>query len=139
MRTKTLPRTNHGQNQGILFEFTDPLACSVSISGTFNDWHPNATPMLSVKDGHWAKRLTLPPGVYEYRFVVDGRWVSDPLASASAPNPYGDLNSVRVVPNRGDDATQPKRERDSVKVPPLTPPRRSRVRNLTTQQLSARA
>jgi hypothetical protein len=45
----------------------------------------------------WVKELVLPPGVYEYRLVVDGKWLPDPQASETAPNPFGGLNSVLKV------------------------------------------
>jgi hypothetical protein len=51
-------------------------------------------------DGKWAKELTLPDGRYEYRFVVDGAWVSDPNAREAAPNPFGTANSVLRVEAR---------------------------------------
>ena len=69
------------------------------MAGTFNDWRPEATPMVSMGDGRWIKELTLPPGVHEYRIVVDGEWMPDPLASETTPNPFGGVNSVlRVLP-----------------------------------------
>ena len=48
-------------------------------------------------DGRWRKELVLPPGVYEYRLVVDGEWMTDPLGQATSPNPFGGLNSVLNV------------------------------------------
>ena len=45
----------------------------------------------------WVKELALPPGVYEYRLVVDGKWLPDPQAGETAPNPFGGLNSVLKV------------------------------------------
>jgi hypothetical protein len=47
--------------------------------------------------GHWWTYMTLVPGTYEYRFVVDGEWQADPEAAASVPNSYGGVNSVLVV------------------------------------------
>ncbi|MGZ8937970.1 MAG: response regulator [Limisphaerales bacterium] len=88
---------NNGAQQGskrIHFEFASPTAEQVAIAGSFNDWQPNATPMIARGDGRWAKQLVLRPGVYEYRFLVDGRWVSDPFNSETAPNPFGEVNSV---------------------------------------------
>ncbi len=41
--------------------------------------------------------LLLKPGRYEYRYVVDGRWMEDPMAPAFTANPFGDLNSVMIV------------------------------------------
>jgi len=53
--------------------------------------------MVLLGDGRWCKDLVLPPGIYEYRLVVDGEWMPDPLGQATAPNPFGGLNSVLKV------------------------------------------
>jgi len=82
----------------VRLEFIDPVAESVCIAGTFNDWRPGATPMIHLGAGRWVKDLALPPGVYEYCLVVDGcNWSPDPRASETAPNPFGGLNSVLKV------------------------------------------
>ena len=55
--------------------------------------------MIALGNGRWVKELALPPGVHEYRLVVDGEWMADPRAAESAPNPFGGLNSiVRILP-----------------------------------------
>ncbi len=81
-------------------EYTHPTAHTVAIAGTFNDWHPNATAMVSVGSGRWVKELVLAPGVYEYRFVVDGEWLPDPQADEARSNPFGGMNSVLKVNGR---------------------------------------
>jgi len=53
--------------------------------------------MISRGGGRWTKELSLPPGRYEYRHVVDGEWLCDPAATEQASNPYGGSNSVLVV------------------------------------------
>ena len=53
--------------------------------------------MLTTGLGQWIKELALSPGIYEYQYVVDGRWVNDPQAVKSTPNPFGGRNSVLVV------------------------------------------
>lgn len=81
------------------FEFIHPTAQRVCIAGTFNDWHCSATPMIAMGEGRWAKELLLPPGTYEYRFVVDGQWVTDPNSKETAANPFGSHNTIlRVQP-----------------------------------------
>ncbi len=45
----------------------------------------------------WHLELELPPGTYEYRFVVDGEWGDDPEAARRVANPFGGENAVRVV------------------------------------------
>jgi nucleotide-binding universal stress UspA family protein len=74
-----------------------PGAKSVRIAGTFNDWHPQVTEMINVGGDRWAKALSLPPGRYEYRFVVDGQWRDDPTASDKVANPFGTSNAVLNV------------------------------------------
>jgi len=97
-RSKKCSRNGNGSvNQSVRLEFTHPSAKSVSVAGTFNDWHPGATEMVAVGDGRWLKELALAPGVYEYRLVVDGEWMPDPRASETAPNPFGGTNSVLKV------------------------------------------
>jgi len=74
------------------FEFHADDVAEVCLAGSFNDWHPSATPMVPMGYGRWAKEILLPSGVYEYLFVVDGRWLSDPGAAVTTPNPFGGIN-----------------------------------------------
>ena len=77
----------------VQFRLDAAQAQSVALAGSFNDWNPKRTPM--VKEGNcWSTTLTLPRARYEYRFVVDGEWMSDPSALESTANPYGENNSV---------------------------------------------
>ena len=85
------------KTQVVHFEFTVSDAEAVGIAGTFNDWRPDATPMLTVVDGRWVKKLALSPGTYEYCFVVDGVWRPDPQASETVTNPFGGFNTVLRV------------------------------------------
>ena len=84
-------------SQCVCLELVRPDAQEVGIAGSFNDWHPNVTPMIRLNDGKWAKELVLPPGRYEYRFVVDGEWVDDPAATELILNSFGTANAVLVV------------------------------------------
>ena len=67
-------------------------AHEVAVAGTFSNWKP--IPMLRRGDGSFGANLTLQPGSYEYRFIVDKKWISDPDNSDRAANPYGASNSV---------------------------------------------
>ncbi len=78
-----------------LLPFCD--ASRVSLSGEFNGWSPQATPMQRYADGHWETTLELAPGRYEYKFVRDGEWMPDLLARENVLNGYGTLNSVIEV------------------------------------------
>src|ERR1039458_5147363 len=80
------------------FSLDRPGAQEVYLSGDFNQWSPTALRMIrqGVSD-RWSKRLTLAPGCYEYKFVVDGECVHDPEASENVGNHHGSLNSVMEV------------------------------------------
>jgi 1,4-alpha-glucan branching enzyme len=79
------------------FALNLPRAHSVAVVGTFNDWDVNRHPLRADPGGAWSITVWLPAGRYEYRFVVDGQWVSDPSAGESVQNTFGSTNSVLVV------------------------------------------
>ncbi|MFZ5496543.1 MAG: glycogen-binding domain-containing protein [Verrucomicrobiota bacterium] len=81
----------------VVFSYTDPHATVVHVAGSFNEWSPDAHALTPTTPGDWQIKLPLPPGRYEYLFVVDGRWTPDPLARETAPNPHGGVNSVVQV------------------------------------------
>lgn len=72
----------------------DPNVADVRVVGSFNNWDPSQTPMQE-RDGVWTTVLVLPPGSYEYMFVVNGdRWVTDPLAVTKHDDGFGGANGV---------------------------------------------
>lgn len=85
------------QPSPVRFEYSNRMATTVFIAGTFNEWQPTAKAMHHTGDGHWLKDTVLNPGTYEYCLVVDGRWIPDPAANETVPNPFGGMNSVLRV------------------------------------------
>jgi 1,4-alpha-glucan branching enzyme len=81
----------------IKFEFSAPEAREVFLAGSFNQWNPLANPMKMDKKGIWKTTLSLEPGRFEYRFIVDGNWENDPSCSSCVPNEFGGKNCVRIV------------------------------------------
>jgi hypothetical protein len=81
----------------VSFVLPEPNANRVSLSGEFNGWQPDTTPMKRNANGRWETSLSLVPGRYQYKFVVDGQWIPDPLAEENVLNPHGTLNSVIEV------------------------------------------
>ncbi len=67
----------------------------VSLAGDFNKWQPQA--MKRQKDGAFAVTVTIAPGRYEYKFLVDGDWVHDTDTPSAVMNRFGTYNSVLVV------------------------------------------
>jgi 1,4-alpha-glucan branching enzyme len=90
------PREQKDKGKMVEFRLNMPQARTVSLVGTFNNWDAKRTPMQ--KDGpNWKANIPLGPGRYEYRFVADGQWLSDPNAKESVGNDFGSTNSVLVV------------------------------------------
>jgi len=81
----------------VRFEFIHPTASTVCVAGTFNQWQPEAKTLHPAGGGRWMKETALPPGTYEYCLVVDGKWMPDPVAKESVPNPFGGRNSLLQV------------------------------------------
>jgi 1,4-alpha-glucan branching enzyme len=79
------------------FILNQPQAHTATVVGSFNDWDASRTPMHREPQGSWKATVWLPTGRYEYRFVVDGQWMSDPDAKEHVQNTFGSTNSVRVV------------------------------------------
>lgn len=79
------------------FTFFAPEANEIYVVGDFTDWDTAKCPMRKLKSGIWKKKMKLKPGRYEYRFVVDGSWQSDPENISREPNPYGSENSILIV------------------------------------------
>lgn len=69
-------------------------AKEVYLVGSFNNWNTKKHPMHQNKNGVWEKSVIIPPGVYEYKFLIDGKWENDPQNCLSCLNCFGTENSV---------------------------------------------
>jgi len=67
----------------------------VQIAGSFNGWDPTKTLLAGPDEsGNYSVTLALPEGSYEYLFVINGLWQTDPSNPKCVPNVYGSSNSV---------------------------------------------
>ena len=77
------------------FVLDAPEAKSVRIVGSFNNWSPTDDYLMErSEDGIWSKAITLPPGEYHYKFIVDDTWIEDKNNPNLAEDPFGGRNSV---------------------------------------------
>ena len=70
-------------------------AHNVFVAGDFNNWRENELRMKKIGNT-WQLDMPLNAGNYGYKFIVDGRWITDP----ANPCQYGDegkVNSLLVV------------------------------------------
>jgi 1,4-alpha-glucan branching enzyme len=86
-------RTDRGDLE---FRYYDPAADQVFLVGDFNGWDCGATQMARNEGGDWMVMLSLPDGVYEYKFLADGHYVLDDAAAGVEEVPFGS-NSILVL------------------------------------------
>jgi len=91
------PKPTATKTVDVAFVLFEPDAKQVALGGDFNRWASDATPMKRHNGGRWEIAVALAPGRYEYKFVVDGHWMPDPLAYENVWNQHGTLNSVIEV------------------------------------------
>lgn len=81
----------------VRFIYTDGQAREVCVAGSFNQWSPKTYCMRKEGDT-WAFDVFLPPGRYQYVFIIDGTTsIPDPGAFMTEDTGFGAKNSVLVV------------------------------------------
>ena len=80
------------------FIFFRPSAQSVFLAGDFNYWRTDQLKMVRQPDGNWLLRLSLPAGVYKFRYIADGSWYTDFAAFGVEPGRFGYDSIIRVSP-----------------------------------------
>lgn len=79
------------------FQLSMPTAREVAVVGDFGQWQQRYT-LKKLLDGTWTTDIPLPPGTYEYIFVVDQQqWVTDPRAKVYRDDGFGNKNAVLNV------------------------------------------
>ncbi|MFH1797935.1 MAG: isoamylase early set domain-containing protein [Candidatus Omnitrophota bacterium] len=95
-KKKTGSAKKQGEMKIVKFKFEANGVKKIMLAGDFNKWNYSATPLI--KTGSlWQKDLSLKPGRYEYKFIVDGNWVTDPKNNNKSWNSFGTENSVLVI------------------------------------------
>jgi pullulanase len=52
-------------------------AATVKVAGSFTEWESGALNMIKKTQGQWELKKDLPAGTYQYKFIVDGKWILD--------------------------------------------------------------
>jgi len=85
------------QKKRITFKLEASEAKEAILVGDFNSWAVKKHIMKRDNKGRWSKIVTLAPGSYEYKFLVDGEWQNDPSNDQVVPNSFGTLNNFLNV------------------------------------------
>jgi len=95
-------KTQHGSprkvENGVIFTLNAPHNAQVLIVGDFNAWSEEHGEMAYVPEEQvWKRFVSLPPGKYHYKFIVNGEWLFDPENPHEGENAFGGKNSVIQV------------------------------------------
>ena len=71
-------------------------AQDVVLSGGFNDWSEESYKMIKTDSG-WTLTTSLAGGKHHYKFIVDGKWITDPTNPIKEYDGKGNINSVVMV------------------------------------------
>ena len=85
------------QKKRITFKLEASEAKEAILVGDFNSWDLKKHTMKKDDKGRWAKIVTLAPGRYEYKFLVDGQWQNDPGNDQMVHNSFGTVNNILNV------------------------------------------
>jgi 1,4-alpha-glucan branching enzyme len=81
----------------VTFSYAEPAAQSVLLAGDFTGWQQAPLSLKRDKNGVWKKIVSLAPGQYQYRLLVDGEWRNDPKCAHRQANQFGGENCVCIV------------------------------------------
>jgi 1,4-alpha-glucan branching enzyme len=81
----------------VIFSLNTAKAKEVILMGDFNGWNAKAHLMKKDENGVWKKIVMLTPGRYEYKFLVDGQWRTDPENDQVCFNRFGTRNNILIL------------------------------------------
>ncbi len=94
-------KTRQGiKRRKVTFSLENTEADEVFLIGDFNKWNPKSHPMKSDENGAWVRNVIIPPGEYEYKFIIDGQWKEDPQNEQLSLNCFGTYNNIINVTAR---------------------------------------
>jgi 1,4-alpha-glucan branching enzyme len=85
------------KNGKVKFVWRNAVADRVFLVGDFNRWDERSHPMRKTKGRNFELEVKIPPGRYQFKYLVDGIWWNDPDAEEYVDNFWGSEDSVIQV------------------------------------------
>jgi Glycogen recognition site of AMP-activated protein kinase len=83
--------------EGVVFNHKlDGKNRQIYLAASFNNWNKEDAQYLMKDDdgdGVYSITVKLPPGTYQYKYVIEGKWTQDPYGPDEAPDGFGGRNS----------------------------------------------
>jgi hypothetical protein len=92
---RSLPLVPARVGDTLLVRFHLGGAAAVAIAGDWNAWTP--APLRRLAKGRWEGVLSLPPGLYHFNLLVDGKQWVVPSGVTTVDDGFGGLVGVLVV------------------------------------------
>ncbi|CAN6314337.1 unnamed protein product [Urochloa humidicola] len=122
----------------ITLKWEDDTSSSVEISGLDIGWGQRIPLAYNNEKGAWFLEKELPEGRYEYKYVVDGKWLCNEHENITKPNADGHVNNyVQVSRDGTSDEEKELRERLTGPNPDLTDEERLMIREYLEQYVEA--
>lgn len=90
-------KTSVAGRKKVEFSIEAKAGSDVSVAGSFTGWRPRSLKAKGTGSTQYSLVVFLPPGQYQYKFIIDGEWITDPGCPASTINEFGTLNSLRQI------------------------------------------
>lgn len=84
--------------ESVRITYVAPNAHSVQISGNFPASWGQQLSLSRDLNGEWSIDLDLPPGRYEYQFLIDKLWAYKESVP-NIPDGFGGRNNILIVPD----------------------------------------
>lgn len=85
------------EGRSVTFVLYEPRASKIEIAGTFTNWQRVPMYRNRTDPGMWGARLDLPPGLHQYKYIIDDEWLPDPENVFPIKDPDGNINSSFAV------------------------------------------
>ncbi len=102
VKVESSPVTGRCNGQSVAVFIHRGEARNVQIAGDFTGWAPDQAAMADMGAGRNTKALIVefaPAARVEYKLIVDGKWVNDPLNPNKIDNGVGSENSFFAMPD----------------------------------------
>jgi len=91
------------ESRVVTFVWKGPVSSSAFVTGDFYDWKRRISlQRVSVGDhaAFWVADVLLPPGTYQYKYIIDGKWYYD-SSQIVVDDGYGNVNNFIKVSRDG--------------------------------------
>jgi chromosome partitioning protein len=86
------------EGRAVVFTLEAPDDAKVQIAGDFTSWNPETLDSWTSNGKQlWRKVFFIKPGSYEYKYLINGRWLRDPCNTRTVSDNFGGTNSMIEV------------------------------------------